>query len=206
MPRLIDLAHEVAESATRVDNALLGRLASLVASTPGLRAAAYDAERTSPLWCWDHERDLAHCRRAGLPCDGESIASHDSTGDAAAQRAADVIAIGTELVNAYRALEHLTRLLARYPEYQPATPAEPPGAKRPAPAGACRSCWRDDEHYEEIAVGQYRDWCRWCGDFRRVHGWLPPVELLRKRHQGQRITVQDVAAAKSQRRGRKVSA
>ena len=49
--------------------------------------------------------------------------------------------------------------------------------------------------------------CRWCYDFGRAQGWLPPAELLDARAQGRKITATMVAdaakAAKAQARKRK---
>lgn len=49
--------------------------------------------------------------------------------------------------------------------------------------GGCVSCFRDGGYFEPVAVGQYRDACRWCGDWRATNNrtW-PPVSLVRWRH------------------------
>lgn len=72
-------------------------------------------------------------------------------------------------------------------------------AQDSAPTGACRSCWRDQRYWEPIAEGQYAHACRWCGDFRGAEGIDPPLELVEKRHRGERITTRDVERAKANR-------
>jgi hypothetical protein len=48
------------------------------------RAADYDhTTRTSTPWCWTHQRPVTACHRADLFCAGETIESHDPTGEAA---------------------------------------------------------------------------------------------------------------------------
>jgi len=195
--RLIELAESNAENATRIANTILGRLASIVAGTPELRAVAYDASRSSAQWCWPHERDLKICRKLNLDCDGETIVSHDPAGDAATQRALDVVAIGSELVIVHDALERLTKLLERHPEYTEQPIPKPSADPKIAPDGACRSCWRNNRHYEPIAVGRYRKYCTWCGEWKAAnHGQLPPRKLLEMHHRGQKITSRDIAAAR----------
>jgi len=62
--------------------------------------------------------------------------------------------------------------------------------------GWCVSCHRDDRHCEPISENYTsRKLCRWCGDFRGAHGFLPPVDILHDRHQGRRITKQRVDEA-----------
>lgn len=68
-------------------------------------------------------------------------------------------------------------------------------------AGWCTSCWRNDQQMVLIDVNKktglpyYRDLCKWCGAFKGTHKIEPPLELLRLRHAGRRITVADVDAA-----------
>lgn len=60
--------------------------------------------------------------------------------------------------------------------------------------GWCRSCWRDQQHLEPIAVdrdGQrrYRDLCRRCGEWATAHqNQHPPLAVLRVWHQGRRLS------------------
>jgi hypothetical protein len=59
--------------------------------------------------------------------------------------------------------------------------------------GWCVSCFRDDELLP-IALrpnGQpfYKDLCRWCGEWKGANGELPPMDVLRARRRGSRITV-----------------
>lgn len=62
--------------------------------------------------------------------------------------------------------------------------------------GWCISCHRDDRWCEPISDNYTaKKLCRWCGDFAGAHGFLPPVDILRDRHQGKRITKQRVEQA-----------
>lgn len=63
----------------------------------------------------------------------------------------------------------------------------------------CSSCKRVD-HFSPRAdqrrAGQENTLCNWCLQFERVHGFIPPVELLRVRVEkdarGQRVTEKDL--------------
>lgn len=69
----------------------------------------------------------------------------------------------------------------------------------------CRSCKRlrltDGTHlHSPIATRpdgrrRYTDLCKWCGEFNAAHDTDPPLELLRKRAEGTRITATDVDRA-----------
>ena len=61
--------------------------------------------------------------------------------------------------------------------------------------GWCVSCFRDGGYHEPTAEGVYRDRCRWCADFSRAHGQEPPLVILRRRHEGRRITQSEVEQA-----------
>jgi hypothetical protein len=71
--------------------------------------------------------------------------------------------------------------------------------------GWCGHCWSDDQFLEPIALRPsvapipsrpyYRGLCRWCGSFKREHGTLPPIALLRKHHGSKPITEADVEKA-----------
>lgn len=95
---------------------------------------------------------------------------------------------------------------------------DPVTAADVAAAGWCASCWKNDQQMVPITVQPrtgmryYRDFCKWCGEFKGTHKIEPPVELLRLRHAGRRITEADVNAAlkaarpatkKSKRKARK---
>lgn len=77
---------------------------------------------------------------------------------------------------------------------------DPVTAADVAAAGWCSSCWRNDQQMVPIEKDRhglrfYRDYCRWCGEFKARQKIEPPVELLRLRHEGRRITEADVAKA-----------
>lgn len=157
-----------------------------------LRAAG--SRQGSPaLWCETHERDLPECHDAGESCRGVPVAAGDPTGEAAIGAPPDQLR-HARLVASWQRIEVETAILARL--ILSTTPqgrqVDPDGV----PDGACKSCWRVARYFEPVAVGQYGEWCRWCGDFRTHHDdRLPPVELLERRHRGQKISTRDVAQA-----------
>lgn len=61
-------------------------------------------------------------------------------------------------------------------------------------AGWCRSCHRDSRYCEPVATRpdgsrRYSDFCNWCGEWAAAHkGEEPPLELVKLRHEGRRIT------------------
>lgn len=68
------------------------------------RAVDYDPSGKSRTpWCWTHERPVSACHRADLLCAGETIESHDPTGEAA---------VGHDpAAQALKDLDHLERQL-----------------------------------------------------------------------------------------------
>lgn len=69
--------------------------------------------------------------------------------------------------------------------------------------GWCVSCHTDNRFCEPITedrgVRVYENLCRWCGTFRRTEGVLPPLELLRARHEGRKVTTLMVRRALARR-------
>lgn len=62
-----------------------------------------------------------------------------------------------------------------------------------APKDWCTSCYRDGQHHTPVDTKKdgtvyYTGLCKWCGDFNKAHGVLPPRKLLEYRHQGRRIS------------------
>lgn len=60
-------------------------------------------------------------------------------------------------------------------------------------AGWCRSCHRDHGYCEPVATRRdgsrrYSDYCNWCGEWVAANQKEPPLELLRAKHEGRRIT------------------
>jgi hypothetical protein len=182
-----------------------GSLALIYDSLAGHpQAARYDGhtDQTPKLWCFTHERDHRRCEHDGLGCGGTPVTAVDPTGEAAtspdaaaaAQRTIDRAIVGLAVSAQTLAVE-----LASW---------APPSAdmQRPdptsvtAPDGWCTSCWRDNRTHEPVGVRPggtapyYAGLCEWCGRFRKAQGYLPPVELLRKRHSANpRISEADVA-------------
>jgi hypothetical protein len=77
---------------------------------------------------------------------------------------------------------------------------DPVTAADVAAAGWCASCWRNDQQMVPIEKDRhglrfYRDYCRWCGEFKARQKIEPPVSLLALRHEGRRITEADVTKA-----------
>ena len=68
-------------------------------------------------------------------------------------------------------------------------------AAQVAADGWCVSCWRNGQHLEPVVKGQYRDRCRFCGDWRGQHHSDPPALIMDLRHAGRRITQNDVDRA-----------
>lgn len=167
------------------------------------RAVRYDGDPTGAgLWCFVHERDHRCCERDGLACGGTPIVGADPTGEAAvgADRAAQAQA---RIDHAVTALADAAKTLAvELAAWSPPSTdmQRPDPASASAPEGWCRSCWRDNRYHEPVGIRPggtapyYRDLCEWCGRFRAAEGYLPPVELLRKRHSpNPRISEADVA-------------
>lgn len=61
-------------------------------------------------------------------------------------------------------------------------------AAQVAAEGWCPSCWRDDQHLQEIELRKstgkpyYRGLCRWCGGWKGDTGSIPPVWIVKKHH------------------------
>lgn len=175
-----------------VDQELVARFAGAVQAAGGLtrrlpatlhvmrdnqagqpRAAAPDAHGERVAWCWDHERTVAECDRAGLTCVGEIIAgASDPTGEAAtvSDRAEhDRRALARALVRAATAVQEAVAITSAYPvvalvdEDQDPSPGE----------DLCRCCWKVHKYpklIERKADGTpyYKGLCRWCGQMRRT--------------------------------------
>lgn len=70
-----------------------------------------------------------------------------------------------------------------------------------AAAGWCASCWRNDQQMVPIEVHKktglryYTSMCKWCGEFTSTWKTEPPLEILKLRHAGRRISVEAAEAA-----------
>ena len=141
----------------------------------------------------------------------------DPTGERANRRdepARVAEALDRALAETYRAVG---RLVALHGLLMPAQPKRPRTLREIHAAGAdvaregwCRSCWRDEQHMTPITLrptGEpyYRDRCAWCGEFVAAYGQEPPVAVLRKRHEGRRISEEDIARALQRTRSNKAS-
>lgn len=83
MTRLDHALDATAERVARCTGALPNALHALRQRMEPLQAASYDTNRSSRQWCWTHGRWVHECHRADLDCDGETVAVHDPTGEAA---------------------------------------------------------------------------------------------------------------------------
>lgn len=62
--------------------------------------------------------------------------------------------------------------------------------------GWCVSCHRDDRFCTPISPNYAaKVLCRWCGDWVGAHRMMPPIDILRDRHQNKRITAQRIEEA-----------
>lgn len=78
----------------------------------------------------------------------------------------------------------LTNLLLETVPRAPDAPRE-----NDCPDGACTNCWLDNRYFEPSRA---KGLCRWCGEFKAAERVLPPLRLLRWRHEGRRITKAEV--------------
>jgi hypothetical protein len=167
------------------------------------QAARYDGHEVElRLWCFTHERDHRRCEHDGLACGGVPVTGTDPTGDAGTSvdsaAAAQVNIDRAVLALATAAQTLAVELTSWAPPSQDMQRPDPSSAT--APDGWCTSCWRDNRTHEPIGLRPggtapyYAGLCEWCGRFRKAQGYLPPIELLRKRHSANpRISEADVA-------------
>ena len=187
--RLLDETLADVTHARQLLDGSLGLIDDSLAGHP--RAIHYDTDgATSRLWCFVHERDHARCEYEGLACGGTPVTGSDPTGNAATTP--DQAAVARSRIDS--AIQNLatyaTVLAVELTAWSPPTPDMQRPDPRPvqAPEGWCTSCWRDNQYHEPVGVRPggtapyYTDLCFWCGRFRRIEGYLPPVELLHKRH------------------------
>lgn len=169
------------------------------------KAARYDGHdgQSARLWCFIHERDHQACTHDGLACGGTPVTGTDPTGEAGTSpdRAAVALKVVDDALLAL-ALE-AQRLAVELTAWAPPSTgmARPDPSSVTAPDGWCTSCWRDNRYHEPVGVrtggsgaAYYAGLCEWCGRFRKAQGYLPSIELLRKRHSANpRISEADVA-------------
>lgn len=114
---------------------------------------------------------------------------HDPTGEADSSTADQLR--HARLVAAIGAFDQacatLTSLLIQTVPYAPKSHNEGP------PEGACENCWLDSRYFQPVE--HYKKLCRFCGDFKGSEGQVPPLRILRLRHEGRRITRADVDRA-----------
>jgi hypothetical protein len=184
LARILD--HDGARLATALRNARLWQ-------ATGVRATSNTT--TGPaLWCDTHDRTLTRCLEEDLTCTGHYQTRSDPAGETAIELGADQArADHAELIRLLRQLPRLVALVDRY-ETRPGSGASLPDIDW------CRSCYRNDRHHQPIERDReghpyFAGLCRWCGAFKAEHQIEPPLELLRARHLGQRITTRMVATA-----------
>jgi hypothetical protein len=64
----------------------------------------------------------------------------------------------------------------------------------------CRRCLKYGHREPRSPKHTAHGLCRWCGDFKAVHGWWPTESLLEARHDGHKITEAMVKAERPRRR------
>lgn len=180
------LAHDGRRLATALRNARLWQATGVRAS--GTRTGG------PALWCDTHDRTLTRCLEDHLDCTGRYQTRSDPAGETAIELGADQAAADhAELIRLAHQLPRLVALVDRY-ETRPGRGASLPDIDW------CRSCYRNDRHHQPIERDReghayFAGLCRWCGAFKAEHQVEPPLELLRARHLGQRITTRMVTSA-----------
>lgn len=154
---------------------------------PGPRSANLDPNAGG--WRYDDEGEP-------IPNDttGEQALRYDpntSTG----QRLVQLVLAGDRINTEIRKILYAACPQNTMPDnFEPDTPAQI------SAAGWCVSCHRDNGHLEPVSmrpdgVRRYRDHCTFCGQFKAAHTILPPLNVLKLRHEGRRISARDVEAA-----------
>lgn len=126
---------------------------------------------------------------------GRATSYTDPTGDAASSSApADPVA--RDVTSIVAIIERAARDLTRQAERLRIL-LEPGRTVRDDPDAWCRSCLRlrlpdGTRRHEPVALhgdgrARFAHHCRWCGEFRAKHSIDPPLEILRRRHEGRRI-------------------
>lgn len=209
--RAINAATEATEDVDRLlanHGAALHDALDLMATwaDTGLRATlAGGAATDPPIWCTRHHRDRRHCDTPEL-CPGQPYQpGRDPVGELATDRSDQAAADRRLLLRLLhdRAVKDrkIAEIAQRYTRRR--------GVATTGGAGIdpdwCSSCQRDGGYCEPIGRlpdgtprrrGKLGGWlCRWCEGFLAAHGVEPPLEILRMRHAGKRITQADIAAA-----------
>lgn len=116
----------------------------------------------------------------------------DPTGEEAIEMEGDDVRAMTDLARKCWAFSEVgIHLASRYAIVDPVT-EDGPGSD------LCASCWRDDQWKEPVAlrsegIPYRRNRCRWCAQFESIHNVPVPLQILKARHKGERITTNMVA-------------
>lgn len=163
------------------------------------RAAAYDSEPpAAEIWCDRHDRPIGKCRDEGEFCDGVTLIIHDPTGEAAIRpdgAAVDHKRYTAAITQALVAMQLADSIRAKWnPAHSASVTPDPDDLW-------CKSCMRDDGYCWPVD-DNYRGkkLCRWCAEFFNNEGQMPPLSILRLRHQSKRITQQILDKAMPGRR------
>jgi len=187
---LVRVSHQLGE--------LLGRITAGRDGAPG--AQRYDTPRTSGhtsvKYCETHQQDFCPCGEATVY---PSVS--DPTGETAVRLAARADQARRDLDvfhDAIRQVRHgrdkLLRLHGAWLPH-PANDIERKMAGDTDPGPGCRSCarltvsMRDGARITRWEPVHLDVLCRWCYDWRRKVGGVPPVEKLQDHHDGKRVTV-----------------
>lgn len=119
-----------------------------------------------------------------------TLGAVESPADRAAKVELELAQWDEQLIEAADLLANLAAKIARAQR----TPKEerPPEQK---PLVGCRSCARLGGWFNEVAVGQYADLCRRCGDFKGTERRVPPLGLIELLRQGKPWTASAIERA-----------
>jgi hypothetical protein len=168
--------------------------------------------RCTDLECPDLPRWGQHTHRVGVT-HSHPVANHDPAGEAADGENVDPA--GDRLHRMDRARQMIGPLARELRSIVRETCPQSTGLRRVdtasseeevVAAGYCVSCWRNGKKLVERATDRqgraiYAQYCRWCGDFIAAHRdvlgaqGMPPIELVKLRHDGKRISSGRLAKA-----------
>ena len=139
---------------------------------------AFTLAALDPAW-WDRLHTYAETGWPTGDLPAATIDNGTSSGDRLAQRATQALTgLDDDIRTAAKALKRIAARIALY---------SPVDAYTPDTLTWCTSCAKNGGHNEPATLNGL---CAWCSAFRKSEGHEPPVEILRERHAGRRITRQ----------------
>lgn len=201
--RLVRLNADVVEVLTAAGKVLPVRLADISDAQQGWPrgSSGEGGGSRSVIWCETHEREVERCHREDELCDGVPIAvSGDPAGEAAMRpdrAAADRARLEELLKSMGRQAGQVLDILARYTPRQATEKEKRETLKANQREAGCESCARTEVSrgvprwepvYRRTLVDDAAtDLCRWCWEWHRSLGSLPPTVQLEAHHRGQRV-------------------